>query len=299
MAETPYQKLPLELRGLIFSFRLSRPDFLNLSHSKKSFNQVVEPSLYSTFSWIPEIISGFEPSLPHNILKNRNIRSLTKTRRQESRFCLAYFRWTATVSNSLDIEAETCGLCEGGEPAGADTFQARECGIISEELAPRKKMIDLLPSVLQACWTNALHSVELRVRDASAIGGSVFEALRGCSSAQGFFNLKAIKFSVGRFKGERIRDILDHSESDIFDTYAPVPAMLQYEKLEYICPPVRPDRAGSATLLLEDLTCELFYDDDVPECVKRTTQRPALDKVQGGLKRLVININISSFGHGI
>lgn len=77
-----------------------------------------------------------------------------------------------------------------------DIFQARECGLSCEEFKTCMDIIELLPSGLRPYWTDGLSkgkldvtigilllrlsgliSIELRVRDASAIGSPVFEAL--------------------------------------------------------------------------------------------------------------------------
>lgn len=234
-----------------------------------------------------------------------------------------------------------------------DAFQARECGLSSEEFKTCKDIIDLLPSRLRPYWTDGLSkgkldvtigllilrlsgltSIELRVRDASAIGSPVFEALTSPLATlhhQRYPNLKAIKVSIDRLEGEPFRDIVDHAEDDIFNTYAPVPSLLHFRDLEslslYACSPGlswhrKLDIAENlkqltlrhgvinerhlkeflqATPHLEDLNCELFYDDGSLQYLECKVLKAALETVQTTLKRLVLDITViydfSLIGH--
>ncbi len=214
-----------------------------------------------------------------------------------------------------------------------------------EELKSCKDMIESLPFRLRPYWTDGLSkgrldvtvgllvlrlqglaSIELRLRNASAIGSPVFEALTSSVANihhhQRYPNLKAIKISIDRSEGEPISDIFDRAENDIFNTYAPVPALLHFRNLEslslHACSPGLSwhrtldisvklkkltlrhgvinerhlEKFLDATPHLEELDCELFYIDGLLQYLDCQVLKAALETVASTLKRLVLDITV-------
>lgn len=81
-----------------------------------------------------------------------------------------------------------------------------------------------------------LNDIDIRLRDTSAIGSLVFEALRLASdiSCHRHPNIRRLRFSVDREDRIPVRTIQEHHEEDIFDAYHPVPDILKFQKLEYV-----------------------------------------------------------------
>ncbi|PVH79173.1 hypothetical protein DL98DRAFT_516232 [Cadophora sp. DSE1049] len=349
----PYLKLPNELWDIIFSYGFVRKDFLMLSLINKAFNKAVEPSLYSYFTWVPKPSVGL-PLLSN--LKNRDVRPYTRSRRrnrtelpsgyfvQQQPYLLlrsileqprraGYFKTVKLLSPSPDY-----GLFW-------DAYQARECGFCDEHFEACKKSIELRPSTQHSYWIDGLYKgrldvivgllllrltglthIDIRLRDTSAIGSMVFEALRSPSGASPHYyrhpNILCVKFSLDRDDGVPVRTIREHHEEDIFDAYHPVPDILKFQKLETLsltfCSPgtfwhgklatstnlrklsLRHGLINehilktflAATPHLEELDCELVYDDGVQQYLDCNVLRSALYLVHKTLKRLFIDITI-------
>lgn len=122
-----------------------------------------------------------------------------------------------------------------------------------------KQAIDILPSGLHSYWLDGIYrgkldvivgllllrltgltSIEVRLRDASTIGSTVFDALSSrlgsCAHYYRYPNINSITLSLDRWDGKLAWEVGDDDEGDIFDTYHPVPSMLEFTKLEYVQP---------------------------------------------------------------
>jgi len=323
-----------------------------LSLINKAFNKAVEPSLYSYFSWVPKPSAG--PPLLRN-LKIGDIRPYTRSKRkhrtdlptgyfvQQQPYLLlrsilqnprraGYFKKVKLLLPSPDY-----GLFW-------DAYQARECGFNDEHIEACKKSIELLlPSAQHNHWIDGfykgrldvivgllllrltgLNDIDIRLRDTSAIGSLVFEALRLASdiSCHRHPNIRRLRFSVDREDRIPVRTIQEHHEEDIFDAYHPVPDLLKFQKLESLslafCSPGTFWRGKlatnsnikkltlrhgvihehilktflAATPQLEDLECELVYDDGVQQYLDCNVLKSAFYSIRKTLKRLVIDITI-------
>ncbi|KAK0128430.1 hypothetical protein ONS95_000403 [Cadophora gregata] len=347
----PYLKLPNELWDIIFSYGFVRKDFLMLSTINKAFNRAVEPSLYSSFTWVPKPSVGM-PFLSN--LRNHNIRSLTRSKRKRrTELPTGYFvqQPPYLLLRSILEQPRRAGylkkvkLLSPSPDYGLfwDTYQARECGFSDEYFEACKKSIELLPSAQQSYWIDGLYKgrldvivgllllrlsglthIDIRLRDTSVIGSTVFEALR-LPSVTGpnyyrYPNVQCVMFSVDRADHLPQRTVHQHHIEDIFDAYQPVPDILKFQKLESLsltfCSPgtfwqgkfavalnlrklsLRHGHINehilqtflAATPLLEELDCELVYDDGVQQYLDCNVLKSALSLVSKSLKRLVIDI---------
>ncbi|KAH7342582.1 hypothetical protein BKA65DRAFT_294413 [Rhexocercosporidium sp. MPI-PUGE-AT-0058] len=355
MAETqpPYLKLPNELWDVIFSYGFVQKDFLALSTLSKAFNKVVEPSLYSSFTWIPHPCVAL-PVL--SSLNNRDIRPLTRSKRRNgTELPLGFFSHQKPY---LFLKA----LLESPRRAGYvekvrvlaplsdsglfwDSYQARECGFSNANLETCKKTIDLLPFELHSYWLDGLYrgkldvilgllllqltgltSVDIRLRDASTIGNPVFDALsstfNGRPNHYRYPNIRSVNLSIDRKGGAPVRNYYAVHEDDICHAFYPVPSIFEFKKLETLsltcCSPGNfwrnklstasnlkkvTLRNGvinehilktflAATPHLEELDCELVYDDDAQQRLDCDVLKSALSLVQNTLSRLVLDISV-------
>lgn len=118
-------------------------------------------------------------------------------------------------------------------------------------------IIGLLPIGLRSYWSDGLAkgkldvtiglillqltglaSVELRMRDSSAIGSPAFDALTSSlavlSHHDRYPNIRSVKISIDRQLDEPSANFVEHAEIDIFNTHAYVPKLLQFKNLEYV-----------------------------------------------------------------
>ncbi|KAL2075441.1 hypothetical protein VTL71DRAFT_384 [Oculimacula yallundae] len=354
MAKTspPYLKLPNELWDVIFSYGFVRSDFLALSYLNKFFNEAVEPSLYSDFTWIPKASAAL-PTLSK--LKDRDIRPYTKTRRsQRPELPKGYFSHQAPyllLKAILDSPkragyVKTARILAPTAEAGVfwDSYHARENGFDDAQFDTCKKTIDLLPPKHRSYWIDGLYkgkleiiigilllrltgleTIEVRLRDMPTSGSAVLYALRSPLAARPplyrYPNVKSVSLSVDLKYGKPVRKVQYPDAEDIFHTYHPAPGIFDFTKLENFslsscCMGPWNRRLNAATNLkkltlrhgrvnehdlavflaatpfLEDLECELFYDNTILQYLDCVALKAALMLVKSTLKRLVLDITV-------
>ncbi|KAH7419449.1 hypothetical protein BKA64DRAFT_17125 [Cadophora sp. MPI-SDFR-AT-0126] len=188
-----------------------------------------------------------------------------------------------------------------------------------------KGRLDVVVGLLLLGMTGLTH-VDIRLRDTSAIGSTVIEALRSPSGTSPHYhrhpNILCVKVSFDCEHGMPMRTVWEHHKEDIFDAYHPVPDIVKFQKLESLslafCSPGNfwHGKLATATALrklslrhglinehilktflaatpnLEDLDCELVYDDGVQQYLDCNVLKSALYFVHKTLKRLVVDITI-------
>ncbi|KAH6724352.1 hypothetical protein BKA61DRAFT_28091 [Leptodontidium sp. MPI-SDFR-AT-0119] len=355
MAEThpPYLKLPNELWDLIFSYGFARKDFLVFSTINRVFNKAVEPSLYSSFTWIPDLSVWFPVA---SSLDNRDIRSYTRSRRRnrtgppEGYFSQQkpyLFLRSILESPRRAGYVKEVRLLAPSSDVGIfwDSYQARECGLSIAQFETCKRTIEFLPSELHSYWLDGLYkgkldvimgilllsltgltSIEIRLRDASTIGSTVFDALISPMASRPhhyrYPHMKSVKVSIDHMYGHPSRNVYELHREDFFSAYLQVPSFLEFKQLESLsvtyCSPGNFWRGKLSSALnlrklalrnglinerilttflestphLEDLDCELVYDNGAQQYLNCNNLKSALSLVQNTLKRLVLDIRV-------
>ncbi|KAG4439187.1 hypothetical protein IFR05_005340 [Cadophora sp. M221] len=310
-----YTKLPNELWDLIFSYGFVRKDFLVLSTVNRAFNRAVEPSLYSSFTWIPNPSVG----LPvWSSLNNHDIRPYTRSRRR-NRMELpdGYFTQQNPylLLRSILKSPRRAGyikkvrLLAPSSDFGIfwDSYQARECGLSTAQFEICKRTIEALPSSLHSYWLDGLYkgkldvimgilllrltgltSIEIRLRDASTIGSTVIDAL-----------VSPMANRPHHYRYPHIKSLSVTCCSPGTFWHGKLSPTTNLRKLvlrnglinEHILTTFL-----SSTPHLEDLNCELVYDNGAQQYLNCNALKSALLLIQSTLKRLVLDIQVLS-GH--